>query len=61
MESFAWQAGYGVLPVSPSNLGTVEESIANQETHHRKLSFQDEFRIMLRKHRIDDDERYVWD
>ncbi|WP_424313303.1 hypothetical protein [Haloferula sp.] len=47
--------------MSPSNLGTVEESIANQETHHRKLSFQDEFRIMLRKHRIDDDERYVWD
>ncbi|MGB6222090.1 IS200/IS605 family transposase [Haloferula sp.] len=61
LGDFAWQTGYGLFSVSPSMLETVEHYIANQEEHHRKLSFQDEFRMMLRKHRIDWDERYVWD
>ena len=35
--------------------------IANQEEHHRKVSFQDEFRQLLRRYEIEFDERYVWD
>jgi len=37
------------------------ECIRNQEEHHRKLAFQDEYRVFLRKHAVEFDERYVWD
>jgi hypothetical protein len=39
----------------------VQKYIANQEEHHRKISFQDELRTLLRKHGVDFDERYLWD
>jgi hypothetical protein len=61
MAGFAWQGGYGVFSVSPSALEDVEAYIRNQEKHHRKVTFQDEFRKFLRKHRVEWDERYVWD
>ena len=38
----------------------VKEYIARQEEHHRKMTFQDELRTLLRKHRVEWDERYVW-
>ena len=60
-RDFAWQAGYGIFSVSPSNLGAVEKYVANQEEHHRTKSFQEEFRAMLKRHRVAWDERYVWD
>jgi REP element-mobilizing transposase RayT len=60
MEDFSWQGGYGVFSVSPSALGAVVRYISGQEEHHRKVSFQDEFRAFLRKHRVEWDERYVW-
>jgi REP-associated tyrosine transposase len=58
---FGWQNGYGAFAVSFSLLGPVRQYIIDQEEHHRKQSFQDEFRALLRKHRIMFDERYVWD
>lgn len=61
LAGFAWQAGYGVFSVSPSALEAVEKYIHGQEEHHRKLSFQDEFRKFLQKHRVEWDERHVWD
>ena len=61
MHDFGWQSGYGVFSVSPSNLDAVREYIAGQEEHHRKSSFQDEFRTLLRKHGMEWNERYVWD
>ena len=61
MAKFAWQSGYGVFSVSPSNLDAVERYIETQEEHHRKTTFQEEYRAFLRKHRVDWDERYVWD
>lgn len=45
----------------PLEPGAGEEYIANQEEHHRKLSFQDEVRALLTKHEMDWDERYIWD
>jgi putative transposase len=58
---FAWQSGYGVFSVSASNLEGVRDYIARQAEHHRKWSFQDEFRALLKKHGETWDERYVWD
>jgi REP element-mobilizing transposase RayT len=58
---FQWQGGYADFSVSQSNLEEVKRYIAGQEEHHRKLSFQDELRALLRRHDIEWDERYVWD
>jgi len=58
---FTWQAGYGAFAVSESNIPEVRDYIANQQEHHRKKSFQDEYRAFLKKHRVAFDERYVWD
>jgi putative transposase len=58
---FYWQTGYGAFSVSPSNVPRVVEYIANQEAHHRELTFQDELRELLRRHGVEWDERYVWD
>jgi hypothetical protein len=58
---FHWQSGYGAFSVSRSNVEAVKSCIANQEDHHRRISFQDEFRALLRRHEREFDERYVWD
>jgi REP element-mobilizing transposase RayT len=58
---FAWQAGYGAFAVSESNVCVVRDYIAGQREHHRKKSFQEEYRAFLEKHRVAFDERYVWD
>jgi putative transposase len=60
-RDFQWQAGYGAFAVSYSNIDPVTTYLANQAEHHRKLSYQDEFREFLRRHNIEWDERYVWD
>jgi len=58
---FAWQAGYGAFSVSASNLDKVRAYIEGQDEHHRKRTFQDEYREFLRRYGIEWDERYVWD
>ena len=58
---FSWQAGYGAFAVSESNVVAVREYIADQQEHHRKKSFQEEYRAFLERHRVAFDERYVWD
>jgi putative transposase len=60
-NDFAWQRGYGAFSVSPSNKARVGAYIENQARHHERVTFQDEFRALLRKHGIEWDERYVWD
>jgi hypothetical protein len=47
--------------VSQSNQEDVKRYIAGQEEHHRKMSFQEELRALLRRHEIEWDERFVWD
>ena len=58
---FHWQAGYGAFSVSQSAVEAVIAYIQNQAEHHRSMSFQDEYRKLLRKYRVEFDERYVWD
>jgi putative transposase len=58
---FQWQNGYGAFAVSYSNIDAVRTYLANQESHHRTRTFQDEFREILSRHGLEWDERYVWD
>jgi putative transposase len=58
---FQWQEKYGSFNVSVSQLDTLIRYIRNQEQHHRKMTFQEEFLALLKKHRIEFDERYLWD
>ncbi|NGX41967.1 MAG: hypothetical protein K940chlam7_00241 [Chlamydiae bacterium] len=59
-KSFAWQKGYGAFSVSPSNSNAVITYIQNQETHHKKSDFKEEFIALLNKHGITFDEKYLW-
>jgi putative transposase len=61
LQSFAWQNGYGIFSIGFSQIETVRNYIARQEEHHRKVSFQDEFRELLRRYEMEFDEQYVWD
>lgn len=58
---FSWQAGYGTFSVASSQKATVIKYIQTQESHHRVVTFQDEFRTLLKRYEIAWDERYVWD
>jgi putative transposase len=60
-RTFHWQAGYGAFSVSQSNVEQVCRYIERQEAHHRRQSFKEEFRAFLKRHRIEYDERYLWD
>jgi REP element-mobilizing transposase RayT len=60
-QMFSWQRGYGAFSVGYTQLEALIHYIDNQEKHHRKKTFQDEYREFLRKYHIDFDERYVWD
>jgi len=57
---FAWQEGYGAFSVSPSQVPVVKKYIRNQEQHHRKRSFEDEFIALLRSCGIEYDPQYVF-
>lgn len=48
--AFGWQNGYGAFSVSASNLQAVINYIRNQKKHHRRMSFKEEFRALLKKH-----------
>src|SRR5881628_3185739 len=61
VPGFAWQAGYGAFSIGESQVETVVKYIEEQEEHHRKMTFQDEFRKFLERYNVPYDERYVWD
>ena len=61
LAKFHWQGGYGAFSVSQSNLEEVIRYIENQEEHHKRVTFQDEYRAFLRAYGIVYDERYLWD
>ena len=60
-RQFSWQKGFGAFSVSASQHDVVVKYIANQKKHHKKHSFQDEYRKFLELNNIPYDERYVWD
>ena len=58
---FYGQRGYGMFSASPKDRDEAERYVRRQEDHHRNLSFQDEYRAILKKYGIEFDEQYVWD
>ena len=60
-RNFHWQSGYGAFSIGQSQVPTLKRYIARQKVHHRKVTFQDEYRKFLKSYQIDYDERYVWD
>ena len=61
ISTFYWQVGYGAFSISPSHVDPVAEYISDQEEHHKKETFQDEYLRLLDRYGIEYDERYVWD
>ena len=59
-KDFGWQEGYGGFTVSESQMERVRQYIRNQEEHHRRVSFEEEFKALLRAHHIDYEEDYLW-
>ena len=57
---FSWQEGFGAFSVSHSNLGRVASYIQNQESHHRKKSFQREYLDFLNRHHVTFDSKYIF-
>jgi putative transposase len=57
---FEWQEKYGAFTVSVSQLDNIVKYIEDQAEHHRKITFQEEFLALLKKHRVEFDERYLW-
>ena len=60
-RNFQWQTGYGAFSVSQSNVAAVKKYIAGQKEHHRRKTFEEEYRSFLEKYGVTYDERYVWD
>lgn len=60
-RNFHWQDGYGAFSVNPYEIEIVKNYIENQVEHHRKNSFQEEYREFLVKYNVDYKEEYVWD
>jgi putative transposase len=61
LRLFRWQEKYGAFSVSASQLDKIRKYIKNQEAHHRKMTFQEEFLALLKKHGLEYNERYIWD
>jgi REP element-mobilizing transposase RayT len=61
LRDSAWQEGYSVFTVSKSREAAVKAYIANQHEHHRKEDFKSELLRILRAHKIEFDEKYVFD
>jgi putative transposase len=59
-RDFCWQKGYGAFTVSKSAVPAVAAYIANQEAHHKKRSFREEFIEMLNVNDIEFDEKFLW-
>ena len=60
-QKFYWQRGYGGFSVNPAQINVVKKYILDQESHHQKKSFQDEYRAFLKKYNIEYDEKFIWD
>ena len=58
---FSWQEGYGAFSYSHSHIGQVYEYILNQEAHHKKRTFREEYLSLLKKFEIEYNEKYLFE
>ena len=61
LRRFAWQEKYGAFSVSVSQTDKIVRYIKNQERHHRKMTFKEEFKRLLEKHEVEFEEKYLWE
>src|SRR5262245_10912849 len=59
--NFKWQVKYGAFSVSQSQVERVQQYIRDQASHHSKISFEEEFRSLLKSHGIEFEEKYLWE
>lgn len=59
-SDFGWQKGFGIFSVSRSGANAVVDYIRDQEIHHEKRDFREEFLTMLVKHGVEFEEKYLW-
>lgn len=60
-RNFHWQRGYGAFSIGQSSVTELKRYIRSQKEHHRRITFEDEYRKFLKRYEIDFDERYLWD
>jgi len=60
-RTFSWQSGYGAFSIGQSGVDALKRYIARQKDHHKRITFQDEYRALLAKYQIEYEERYLWD
>ena len=60
-NNFHWQRGYGAFSIGFSQLEALIHYIDTQADHHHTMTFQEEYREVLRKYNIEFDEQYVWE
>jgi putative transposase len=58
--NFKWQGGYAAFSVSASMIEKTKKYILNQESHHKKMSFQEEYILFLKEYGVEYDVRYIW-
>ena len=61
LADFAWQNGYGAFSIGQSQLDDLRGYIATQREHHRRVTYQEEYRRICEKYGVALDERFVWD
>ena len=59
-QKIEWQQGYAAFSVSASNISAVERYVRNQEAHHKRMSFEQEFLALLKKHNVPFDPKFVF-
>jgi putative transposase len=57
---FGWQEGFGAFSYSHSQIDSVAQYIVNQEEHHRRKTFKEEYETMLKDYAVEYDDRYVF-
>ena len=60
-ESFYWQNGYGAFSISSSKVESFRSYIKKQKEHHQNMSFEEEYKDMLKENNVEFDARYIWD
>jgi REP element-mobilizing transposase RayT len=60
-KNFYWQNGYGAFSISSSKVESVRSYIKKQKEHHRNMSFEEEYKDMLKENNVEFDARYIWD
>jgi len=60
-KNFYWQNGYGAFSISSSKVESFRSYIKKQKEHHQNMSFEEEYKDMLKENNVEFDARYIWD